>query len=114
MDEVSADTASTPGPPPPPQLQQGRQRRKRTVITAAARRQLEQLFSEVSGRNNVGDAYYQPAQEQTPGSQEVTRVGRELGLAREVVRVWFCNRRQRQRRTGGHTGQAGPNTRHST
>ena len=49
---------------------------------------------------------YPPAQEQTPGSQEVTRVGRELGLAREVVRVWFCNRRQRQRRHGGDTGQA--------
>ena len=112
MDEASADTPSTattpppgppPGLPPPPQLHQGRQRRKRTVITAAARRQLEQLFSEVSGYG-VGDAYYPPPQEQTPGSQEVTRVGRELGLAREVVRVWFCNRRQRQRRTGGHTG----------
>ena len=33
-------------------------------------------------------------------------LGRELGLAREVVRVWFCNRRQRQRRHGGDTGQS--------
>ena len=74
------------------------------MITAAARSQLEQLFSEVSG-DGVGDMFISPPQEQTPGSQEVTRVGRELGLAREVVRVWFCNRRQRQRRRGGDTGQ---------
>ena len=105
MDEATTADPATSTPAPPPQLQQGRQRRKRTVITAAARSQLEQLFSEVSG-DGVGDIFTFPPQEQTPGSQEVTRVGRELGLAREVVRVWFCNRRQRQRRRGGDTGQA--------
>ena len=106
MDEATTADPATSTPAPPPQLQQGRQRRKRTVITAAARSQLEQLFSEVRV-GMVREIYsYPPPQEQTPGSQEVTRVGRELGLAREVVRVWFCNRRQRQRRHGGDTGQS--------
>ena len=33
-----------------------------------------------------------------PSSQDITRVADDLQLEKEVVRVWFCNRRQREKR----------------
>ena len=33
-----------------------------------------------------------------PSSQEIMRMAEELNLEKEVVRVWFCNRRQREKR----------------
>ena len=33
-----------------------------------------------------------------PSSQDITLVADDLQLEKEVVRVWFCNRRQRQKR----------------
>ena len=33
-----------------------------------------------------------------PSSQEILRMAEELNLEKEVVRVWFCNRRQREKR----------------
>lgn len=33
-----------------------------------------------------------------PSSQEIARIAKSLHLEKEVVRVWFCNRRQREKR----------------
>lgn len=33
-----------------------------------------------------------------PSSQEIVRMSEGLHLEKEVVRVWFCNRRQREKR----------------
>ncbi|XP_073399734.1 POU domain, class 5, transcription factor 1.2-like [Dendrobates tinctorius] len=33
-----------------------------------------------------------------PGAQEITQIARELGMDKSVVRVWFCNRRQKGKR----------------
>ncbi|CAJ0929242.1 unnamed protein product [Ranitomeya imitator] len=33
-----------------------------------------------------------------PSSQEIMRMAESLNLEKEVVRVWFCNRRQREKR----------------
>lgn len=33
-----------------------------------------------------------------PSSQEIARIAKVLHLEKEVVRVWFCNRRQREKR----------------
>lgn len=33
-----------------------------------------------------------------PSSQEIARIAKGLHLEKEVVRVWFCNRRQREKR----------------
>lgn len=33
-----------------------------------------------------------------PSSQEIVRMAEGLHLEKEVVRVWFCNRRQREKR----------------
>ncbi|EGV92040.1 Pituitary-specific positive transcription factor 1 [Cricetulus griseus] len=37
-------------------------------------------------------------QQSKPSSQEIMRMAEELNLEKEVVRVWFCNRRQREKR----------------
>ncbi|MFT7808026.1 pituitary-specific positive transcription factor 1 isoform X2 [Arapaima gigas] len=41
-----------------------------------------------------------------PSSQEIVRMAEGLHLEKEVVRVWFCNRRQREKRvkTSLHQG----------
>ncbi|XP_077148522.1 POU domain, class 5, transcription factor 1.2-like [Ranitomeya variabilis] len=33
-----------------------------------------------------------------PGAQEISQIARELGMDKTVVRVWFCNRRQKGKR----------------
>ena len=33
-----------------------------------------------------------------PSPQEINSIGDDLGLDKEVVRVWFCNRRQKEKR----------------
>nr|XP_032800096.1 POU domain, class 3, transcription factor 3-like [Petromyzon marinus] len=57
-------------------------RRKRTSLDAAVRAQLEIHFL----RNPK------------PSSHEVLSLSRSLCVERDVVRVWFCNRRQKQKR----------------
>ncbi|KAA0722681.1 Inactive dual specificity phosphatase 27 [Triplophysa tibetana] len=37
-------------------------------------------------------------QSQKPSSEEVTLIADQLNMEKEVVRVWFCNRRQKQKR----------------
>ncbi|XP_075191211.1 pituitary-specific positive transcription factor 1 isoform X3 [Anomaloglossus baeobatrachus] len=59
-----------------------RKRKRRTTISIAAKEALESHFGEQS----------------KPSSQEIMRMAESLNLEKEVVRVWFCNRRQREKR----------------
>ncbi|CAO2632143.1 Pituitary-specific positive transcription factor 1 [Lemmus lemmus] len=59
-----------------------RKRKRRTTISIAAKDALERHFG----------------QQTKPSSQEIMRMAEELNLEKEVVRVWFCNRRQREKR----------------
>ncbi|KAF7666777.1 hypothetical protein LDENG_00090840 [Lucifuga dentata] len=59
-----------------------RKRKRRTTISLGAKEALERSFVEKS----------------KPSSQEIARIAKSLHLEKEVVRVWFCNRRQREKR----------------
>uniref|UniRef100_A0A3Q3WF74 POU domain protein n=1 Tax=Mola mola TaxID=94237 RepID=A0A3Q3WF74_MOLML len=59
-----------------------RKRKRRTTISLGAKEALECSFVEKS----------------KPSSQEIARIAKGLHLEKEVVRVWFCNRRQREKR----------------
>ncbi|KAM9319518.1 pituitary-specific positive transcription factor 1 [Gastrophryne carolinensis] len=59
-----------------------RKRKRRTTISIAAKEALESHFGEQS----------------KPSSQEIMQMAESLNLEKEVVRVWFCNRRQREKR----------------
>lgn len=61
---------------------QGRKRKKRTSIEVSVKGALEQHF------------HKQPK----PSAQEITQLADSLQLEKEVVRVWFCNRRQKEKR----------------
>ncbi|XP_052463103.1 pituitary-specific positive transcription factor 1-like [Carassius gibelio] len=61
---------------------QERKRKRRTTISLGAKEALERNFVEKS----------------KPSSQEMVRMAEGLLLEKEVVRVWFCNRRQREKR----------------
>uniref|UniRef100_A0A0K0DTM1 POU domain protein n=1 Tax=Strongyloides stercoralis TaxID=6248 RepID=A0A0K0DTM1_STRER len=60
----------------------GRKRKKRTSIEVQVKSRLEHHF-----RRNP-----------KPNAQEISSVANELQLEKEVVRVWFCNRRQKEKR----------------
>ena len=59
-----------------------RRRKRRTTIGMTAKERLEQHFQ------------IQPK----PSSADINKVADSLNLDKEVVRVWFCNRRQREKR----------------
>ncbi|XP_037082206.1 silk gland factor 3-like [Pollicipes pollicipes] len=61
---------------------QGRKRKKRTSIEVSVKSLLEQHFMK------------QPK----PASPEISSLAGSLQLEKEVVRVWFCNRRQKEKR----------------
>lgn len=61
---------------------QGRKRKKRTSIEVQVKSRLEYHFQK----------------NPKPNAQEITQVAHELQLEKEVVRVWFCNRRQKEKR----------------
>lgn len=61
---------------------QGRKRKKRTSIEVSVKGALEQHF------------HKQPK----PSAQEISNLADSLQLEKEVVRVWFCNRRQKEKR----------------
>merc|ERR1719211_498619 len=63
---------------------QGRKRKKRTSIEVSIKQTLEQHF----------------LKSPKPSAQEITLLAEQLGLdkERQVVRVWFCNRRQKEKR----------------
>jgi len=60
----------------------GRKRKKRTSIEMTIKSALESWF----------------AKNQKPGAPEIIGIANQLQLEREVVRVWFCNRRQKEKR----------------
>lgn len=60
----------------------GRRRKKRTSIETSVRGALEKAF-------NVNPK---------PTSEEITHLADRLCMEKEVVRVWFCNRRQKEKR----------------
>ncbi|XP_051743253.1 POU domain, class 2, transcription factor 1a isoform X3 [Ctenopharyngodon idella] len=59
-----------------------RRRKKRTSIETTIRLALERSFLE----------------SQKPSSEEITVIADQLNMEKEVVRVWFCNRRQKEKR----------------
>uniref|UniRef100_A0A8C4WZ54 POU domain protein n=1 Tax=Eptatretus burgeri TaxID=7764 RepID=A0A8C4WZ54_EPTBU len=60
----------------------GDRRRKRTAIAGPERRSLEAYFA------------VQPR----PSSEKIAAIAEKLDLKKNVVRVWFCNQRQKQKR----------------
>ncbi|KAK7868514.1 hypothetical protein R5R35_001922 [Gryllus longicercus] len=71
---------------------QGRKRKKRTSIEVSVKGALEQHF------------HKQPK----PSAQEITALADSLQLEKEVVRVWFCNRRQKEKRMTPPNTLTGP------
>lgn len=79
----------------------GRRRKKRTSIETSVRGALEKAF------------IVNPK----PTSEEISQLADRLCMEKEVVRVWFCNRRQKEKRinppgtldspTGGSSGGGG-------
>uniref|UniRef100_A0A8C6ZCE0 POU class 3 homeobox 3 n=1 Tax=Nothoprocta perdicaria TaxID=30464 RepID=A0A8C6ZCE0_NOTPE len=61
---------------------QGRKRKKRTSIEVSVKGALESHFLKCP----------------KPSAQEITNLADSLQLEKEVVRVWFCNRRQKEKR----------------
>ena len=61
---------------------QGRKRKKRTSIEVNIKGALEQHFNK----------------NRKPASQEISSLADSLDIEKEVVRVWFCNRRQKEKR----------------
>ncbi|MBN3323821.1 PO5F1 factor, partial [Atractosteus spatula] len=59
-----------------------RKRKRRTSLETSVRGALESYFAGCP----------------KPNAQEMTRIADDLGLERDVVRVWFCNRRQKGKR----------------
>ncbi|XP_061411751.1 POU domain, class 2, transcription factor 3S-like isoform X7 [Lethenteron reissneri] len=61
----------------------GRRRKKRTSIDTHVRVALEKSFLEQNCK---------------PTSEELSMIAEQLHMEKEVVRVWFCNRRQKEKR----------------
>lgn len=73
---------------------QGRKRKKRTSIEVTVKGALENHF----------------LRQPKPAAQEISQLAESLQLEKEVVRVWFCNRRQKEKRMTPPMGQmTGPN-----
>lgn len=60
----------------------GRKRKKRTSIEVSIKQALESHF----------------ARNPKPAAQDIAHLANQLQLEKEVVRVWFCNRRQKEKR----------------
>ncbi|XP_075958519.1 POU domain, class 2, transcription factor 3 isoform X2 [Anarhichas minor] len=60
----------------------GRKRKKRTSIETNIKMTLEKRFLD----------------NPKPNSEEITLISEQLAMEKEVVRVWFCNRRQKEKR----------------
>ncbi|KAJ8986062.1 hypothetical protein NQ317_003355, partial [Molorchus minor] len=69
----------------------GRRRKKRTSIETSVRVALEKAFM----------------QNPKPTSEEITMLAEGLCMEKEVVRVWFCNRRQKEKRINPPTSAMG-------
>nr|XP_061801623.1 POU domain, class 2, transcription factor 3L-like [Nerophis lumbriciformis] len=60
----------------------GRKRKKRTSIDSNIKLTLEKRFLD----------------NPKPNSEEITMISEQLAMEKEVIRVWFCNRRQKEKR----------------
>lgn len=65
-------------------------KRKRTSIAAQEKRFLESCF----------------VQQQRPSSERIAQIAEKLDLKKNVVRVWFCNQRQKNKRLRFAAGQS--------
>ncbi|CAH8586757.1 unnamed protein product [Schistosoma rodhaini] len=81
LEEAEAEASSRLNHPNIYDLDEER-RRKRTSITDSEKRSLEAFFS------------IQPR----PSSEKIAQIAEKLNLKKNVVRVWFCNQRQKQKR----------------
>uniref|UniRef100_A0A183BXP1 POU domain protein n=1 Tax=Globodera pallida TaxID=36090 RepID=A0A183BXP1_GLOPA len=63
-----------------------RRRKKRTSIEVHIKAKLEQFFQQTV------------RQGAKPNAQEIGDIAAQMNLDKEVVRVWFCNRRQKEKR----------------
>ncbi|KFO25094.1 POU domain, class 5, transcription factor 1 [Fukomys damarensis] len=64
-------------------------KRKRTSIENQVRGNLENMFLQCP----------------KPTLQQISRIAQQLGLEKDVVRVWFCNRRQKGKRSSSDYSQ---------
>lgn len=78
----SDPSASTPSSYPTLSEVFGRKRKKRTSIETNIRLTLEKRFQD----------------NPKPSSEEISMIAEQLSMEKEVVRVWFCNRRQKEKR----------------
>lgn len=77
-----SDSLSNPATLPPLMEGYGRKRKKRTSIETNIKLTLEKRFLD----------------NPKPNSEEITLISEQLSMEKEVVRVWFCNRRQKEKR----------------
>ncbi|KAA8586536.1 hypothetical protein FQN60_000372 [Etheostoma spectabile] len=77
-----SDSLSNPTSLPPLIEGYGRKRKKRTSIETNIKQTLEKRFLD----------------NPKPNSEEITLISEQLAMEKEVVRVWFCNRRQKEKR----------------
>nr|XP_003418312.1 POU domain, class 2, transcription factor 3 [Loxodonta africana] len=78
----SDSSVSTPSSYPTLSEVFGRKRKKRTSIETNIRLTLEKRFQD----------------NPKPSSEEISMIAEQLSMEKEVVRVWFCNRRQKEKR----------------
>ncbi|XP_075153290.1 uncharacterized protein LOC142226922 [Haematobia irritans] len=76
-------SAMTSAPLVTPENIMGRRRKKRTSIETNVRSTLERAF----------------AINCKPTSEEINQLADQMNMEKEVVRVWFCNRRQKEKRS---------------
>ena len=76
----------------------GRRRKKRTSIETTVRVALEKAF----------------LTNPKPTSEEISMLADSLCMEKEVVRVWFCNRRQKEKRINPPLNSSGTSTNGNT
>ncbi|XP_075878590.1 POU domain, class 2, transcription factor 3 isoform X2 [Nelusetta ayraudi] len=81
-ENLPSDSMSNPASLPPLIEGYGRKRKKRTSIETNIKLTLEKRFLD----------------NPKPNSEEITLISEQLSMEKEVVRVWFCNRRQKEKR----------------
>uniref|UniRef100_A0A3Q1GR74 POU domain protein n=1 Tax=Acanthochromis polyacanthus TaxID=80966 RepID=A0A3Q1GR74_9TELE len=84
LSDANSPSDSMSNPTSLPQLMEGygRKRKKRTSIETNIKLTLEKRFHD----------------NPKPNSEEITLISEQLSMEKEVVRVWFCNRRQKEKR----------------
>ncbi|KPP58979.1 hypothetical protein Z043_123147 [Scleropages formosus] len=82
LEEAEAEAANREKSSKPDLLSGSERKRKRTSIAAPEKRSLEAYFT------------IQPR----PSSEKIAAIAEKLELKKNVVRVWFCNQRQKQKR----------------